>query len=301
MTQISRRAFLAASTAVLALPALPIFAQTPLTEAPALADAVASGALPPLAERLPVNPMVVEPLESVGSYGGDLRAALVGGGSLNMMHRYQGYEPLVRYTPDWNGVIPNVAESYSANADATEYTFKLRQGMKWSDGQPFTTDDIMFFYEDVFLDAELMPSAQAHLRSPNGDKARFEKLDETSFKIIFSQPNGLLPLRLAWANDDRTTRLPKHYLSQFHIKYNPEADKIAQDQGLTGWVQLFQIKSGIAVDGEIFKNKEIPTLYAWKISQPVGESAEYAIAERNPYYFKVDTAGNQLPYIDRVS
>ena len=301
MTQISRRAFLAASTAALVLPALPVFAQTPLTEAPALAEAVASGALPPLAERLPVNPMVVEPFEAVGSYGGELRAALVGGGSLNMMHRYQGYEPLVRYTPDWNGVIPNVAESYSANADATEYTFKLRQGMKWSDGQPFTADDIMFFYEDIFLNDELMPSAQAHLRSPNGDKARFEKLDETSFKIIFSQPNGLLPLRLAWANDDRTTRLPKHYLSQFHIKYNPEADKIAQDQGLTGWVQLFQIKSGIAVDGEIFKNKDIPTLYAWKITQPVGESAEYAIAERNPYYFKVDTAGNQLPYIDRVS
>ena len=301
MTKISRRTFLAASGAAIVLPAIPAFAQAPLKEAPAFADAVAAGTLPPLSERLPANPMVVEPFESVGAYGGDLRTALVGGGSLNMMHRYQGYEPLVRYTPDFTGVIPNVAESFEANEDASVYTFKLREGHKWSDGHPFTTEDIMFYYEDVMLNAELTPAIQGMLRTPDGEAAVFEKVDETSFRIVFSQPNGLLPLRLAWANDDRTTRLPKHYLSQFHIKYNPDADKLAQDQGMTGWVQLFQIKSGISVDGEIFKNKDIPTLYAWKVTQPVGESAEYAIAERNPYYFKVDTEGNQLPYIDRVT
>lgn len=301
MTSISRRTFIAATGAALLLPAIPAFAQAAPKEAPALADAVAAGDLPPLAERLPVNPMVVEPYESIGQYGGDLRTALVGGGSLNMMHRYQGYEPLVRYTPDFTGVIPNVAESYEANEDASVYTFKLREGHKWSDGQPFTTDDIMFFYEDVMMNAELTPSPQGHLRSPNGDQAVFEKVDDTTFRIVFSQPNGLLPLRLAWANDDRTTRTPRHYLEQFHIKYNPDADKIAQDQGLTGWVQLFQIKSGISVDGEIFKNKDMPTLYGWKVLQPLGESAEYAISDRNPYYFKVDTQGNQLPYIDRVT
>jgi peptide/nickel transport system substrate-binding protein len=301
MTNISRRAFLAASGAALLLPAIPSFAQGALNEAPALVDAVAAGTLPPLAERLPKTPMVVEPFEAVGQYGGDLRAALVGGGSLNMMHRYQGYEGLLRYTPDFNGVIPNVAESFEANEDATVYTVKLREGHKWSDGHPFTTEDIMFFYEDVMLNPELTPSIQGYLRTPNGESGVFEKVDETTFRMSFSQPHGLLPLRMAWANDDRTTRLPKHYLSQFHIKYNPDADKLAQDQGMTGWVQLFQIKSGISVDGEIFKNKDIPTLYGWKIVQPVGESAEYSIADRNPYYFKVDTAGNQLPYIDRVT
>ncbi|WP_108397360.1 ABC transporter substrate-binding protein [Devosia submarina] len=301
MTSISRRTFLAATGAAILLPAIPAFAQAAPKEAPALVEAVASGALPPVNERLPRNPMVVEPYQSVGQYGGDLRTALVGGGSLNMMHRYQGYEPLVRYTPDFTGVIPNVAESYEANEDASAYTFKLREGHKWSDGQPFTTDDIMFFYEDVMMNAELTPAPQGHLRSPNGDQAVFEKIDETTFRIVFSQPNGLLPLRLAWANDDRTTRTPRHYLEQFHIKYNPDADQIAKDQGLTGWVQLFQIKSGISVDGEIFKNKDMPTLYGWKVMQPLGESAEYAISDRNPYYFKVDTQGNQLPYIDRVT
>jgi peptide/nickel transport system substrate-binding protein len=301
MTSISRRTFLAASGAAILLPAIPAFAQAAPKEAPALAEAVASGALPPVNERLPRNPMVVEPYQSVGQYGGDLRTALVGGGSLNMMHRYQGYEPLVRYTPDFTGVIPNVAESYEANEDASAYTFKLREGHKWSDGHPFTTDDIMFFYEDVMMNAELTPAPQGHLRSPNGDQAVFEKIDDATFRIVFSQPNGLLPLRLAWANDDRTTRTPRHYLEQFHIKYNPNADQIAKDQGLTGWVQLFQIKSGISVDGEIFKNKDMPTLYGWKILQPLGESAEYAISDRNPYYFKVDTQGNQLPYIDRVT
>jgi peptide/nickel transport system substrate-binding protein len=301
MTSISRRSFLAASGAVLLLPAIPAFAQSALKEAPALADAVAAGTLPPLADRLPLNPMVVQPLDSIGQYGGDLRAALVGGGSLNMMHRYQGYEPLVRYTADFTGVVPNVAESFEANADATAYTFKLREGHKWSDGQPFTTDDIMFFYEDVLLDPELTVSAPTPLRTLAGDIAKFEKIDQTTFRIVFPEPNGLLPLRLAWANDDRSTRTPRHYLEQFHIKYNPDADQIAKDRGLTGWVQLFQIMSGISVDGEIFKNKDMPTLYGWKIVQPIGESAEFTIADRNPFYFKVDTDGNQLPYIDRVT
>ena len=159
----------------------------------------------------------------------------------------------------------------------------------------------MFFYEDVMMNIDLTPTPQGHLRSPNGDQAVFEKVDATTFRIVFSQPNGLLPLRLAWANDDRTTRTPRHYLEQFHIKYNPDADQLAKDQGLTGWVQLFQIKSGISVDGEIFKNKDMPTLYGWKVMQPLGESAEYAISDRNPFYFKVDTQGNQLPYIDRVT
>ncbi|KQN71536.1 ABC transporter substrate-binding protein [Devosia sp. Leaf64] len=301
MTNISRRTFLAATGAVLVLPAIPAFAQAPLKEAPALAEAVAAGTIPPLAERLPLNPMVVQPFESVGQYGGDLRAALVGGGSLNMMHRYQGYEPLVRYTPDFGGVIPNVAESFEANEDATAYTFKLREGHKWSDGTPFTTDDVMFFYEDILLNEELAQSPPTPLRSTDGSTATFEKVDDLTFRIVFNQPNGLLPLRLAWANDDRTTRTPRHYLEQFHIKYNPDADKLATDQGLTGWVQLFQIKSGIAVDGEIFKNKDMPTLYGWRVTQPIGESAEYSISERNPYYFKVDTDGNQLPYIDRIT
>ncbi len=301
MKTISRRSFLAATGAAMLLPAIPAFAQAPLKEAQALADAVAAGDLPALADRLPLNPMVVQPFERVGQYGGEMRAALMGGGALNMMHRYQGYEPLVRYTPDFTGVIPNVAESFEANEDATVYTFKLREGHKWSDGHPFTTDDIMFFYEDVLLDPELTVSAPTPLRTLGGDIAKFEKVDQTTFRIVFPEPNGLLPLRMAWANDDRSTRTPRHYLEQFHIKYNPDADQIAKDRGLTGWVQLFQIMSGTSVDGEIFKNKDMPTLYAWKIIQPIGESSEYTIADRNPYYFKVDTDGNQLPYIDRLS
>ncbi len=301
MKTISRRSFLAATGAAMLLPAIPAFALAPLKEAQALADAVAAGDLPALADRLPLNPMVVQPFERIGQYGGEMRAALMGGGALNMMHRYQGYEPLVRYTPDFTGVIPNVAESFEANEDATVYTFKLREGHKWSDGHPFTTDDIMFFYEDVLLDPELTVSAPTPLRTLGGDIAKFEKVDETTFRIVFPEPNGLLPLRMAWANDDRSTRTPRHYLEQFHIKYNPDADQIAKDRGLTGWVQLFQIMSGTSVDGEIFKNKDMPTLYAWKIIQPIGESSEYTIADRNPYYFKVDTDGNQLPYIGRLS
>ena len=79
----------------------------------------------------------------------------MGGGSLSMVLRYQAYEPLVRFTMDWSGVEPNVAESYEVSEGGKVYTFKLRKGMKWSDGEPFTTEDVRFWYEDIFLDPDV--------------------------------------------------------------------------------------------------------------------------------------------------
>src|SRR5688572_27260934 len=92
-------------------------------ESASLQEKVASGALPPVAERLPANPLVITPTARPGQQGGDWNHALVGGGSLSMLVRYQGYEPMVRFTPDWSGLTPNVAESYEVNPEATEYTF----------------------------------------------------------------------------------------------------------------------------------------------------------------------------------
>lgn len=302
MDSISRRAFLAASgMAAMAVPvlgAMPVLAAS-LKEADVLKALVDAGKLPPVADRLPANPMVVTPVEKVGKYGGDWRSAIVGGGSMSMLFRYQAYEPLLRYAPDWNGVVPNVAESYSANSDASEFTFKLRKGMKWSDGQPFTSADIMFWYEDIYTYPGLDDIGQDHLRV-KGKKAVFEAIDDVTFKVKFAGPNGLYPLRLAWANNDQTTRAPKHYLKQFHIKYNPEADALAKSRGLTGWVQLFQREAGLVVDNEFFQNSTRPVIHAWKMTIAPGKSTDQAVAERNPYYWKVDTEGNQLPYLDRI-
>jgi peptide/nickel transport system substrate-binding protein len=300
MSTISRRTFLVASAAATGVGLMPgwVRAQTTAESAFLQAD-VDAGTLPPVAERLPVNPLVITPLERPGQQGGDWRHALVGGGSLSMIVRYQAYEPMVRFDPEWTGVIENVAESYEVNADATEYTFKLREGHKWSDGQPFTTADIQFWYEAYFTDAETNLGDQAFWEV-NGEKGTVEIVDETTFKVKFSGPNGFFLQQLAWADQDQMVRCPKHYLEQFHIRYNPEADALAKEAGLESWIALFQRECNFQDSNVYYANSKRPTLNAWYFTSAPGENTEQAIAVRNPFYFKVDTEGTQLPYFDRI-
>lgn len=257
--------------------------------------------LPPLEERLPKNPLVVEPTERVGKQGGTWNHALVGGGSLSMVVRYQGYEPLVRFNPEWTDVIPNVAESYEVSPDSKVYTFHLREGHKWSDGEPFTTEDVRFWYEDIFLDPEVATTGQTYWYDSKGNPAKLEIVDETTFRVVFDEPNGFFLQNVAWAQQDQMTRAPAHYLKQFHGKYNPDADKLAQERGVEGWLALFQREHGLQQDNVHFQNSARPTLNAWKFTIAPGEDTERAVAVRNPYYFKVDPEGTQLPYFDEIN
>lgn len=288
MNRIGRRGFLASTTA---------FAGLALGGFPALAQ---SADLPPLEDRLPQNPLVIVPTDRPGTQGGTWNHALVGGGSLSMLIRYQSYEPLVRFTTDWTGIEPNVAESYEINEDSTVYTFKLRAGHKWSDGEPYTTEDVRFWYEDIFTDPDAGTTGGQGYWQVDGEFGTLEIVDETTFRVVFSSPNGFFAQSLAWANQDQLTRAPAHYLKQFHAKYNPDADALAQEQGFNGWAALFAREHGLAEDNVHFQNSSRPTLNAWKFTSAPGEDTERAIAERNPYYFKVDTEGTQLPYFDRI-
>ncbi len=258
MKRLSRRAFLATGTSLagtLALAGLPAFAVTP-KESTSLQAQVDAGELPPINERLPENPLVITPTDRPGQQGGDWNHALVGGGSLSMVVRYQGYEPLVRYTPDWSGVEPNVAESYEVNEDGTVYTFKLRKGMKWSDGEPFTTEDIRFWYEDIFLDPDVsQPSGQTYWTT-GGEKGKLEVIDEQTFSVTFVAPNGFFLQSLAWANQDQTVRAPAHYLKQFHNKYNPDVDALAKERGFESWIALFLREAGVDEDNVFFQNSQ---------------------------------------------
>lgn len=288
MNRIGRRSFIISTTALagVALSGIPAFAQ--------------EGDLPPQDERLPENPLVITPTDRPGSQGGTWNHALVGGGSLSMLIRYQGYEPLVRFTPDWSGIEPNVAESYEVNEDSTVYTFHLRKGHKWSDGEPYTTEDIRFWYEDIFQDPEAPSTKGQSYWQANGKVATIEIVDETTFRVIFASPNGFFAQGLAWANQDQLTKAPAHYLKQFHIKYNPKANELAQERGFESWVALFAREHGLDEDNVHFQNSARPTLNAWKFTSAPGEDTERAIAKRNPYYHKVDTEGTQLPYFDQV-
>ncbi|WGF87893.1 ABC transporter substrate-binding protein [Marinivivus vitaminiproducens] len=298
--RIGRRAFVGAGSTLAGALILPSWAKAQEhAESAFLQDDVDAGMLPPVGERLPETPLVITPLDRPGQQGGTWNHALVGGGSLSMLVRYQGYEPLVRYNQDWSGLIENVAESYTINPDATEYTIVLRKGHKWSDGHPFTTADVQFWYDAYFTDKETSLGSNAWWYADD-QPAQLQVLDEQTFKVVFAAPNGLFLQQLAWAQQDQLTRTPKHYLEQFHIRYNPDADALAREQGLESWIALFQREIGMQDDNTFFQNSRRPTLNAWRFTIAPGENTEQAVAERNPYYFKVDTEGTQLPYFDRV-
>lgn len=266
------------------------------SEAPTLASQVEAGNLPPVAERLPANPMVVEPHERIGQYGGTWNTALVGGQDGSWFLRTIAYEYLLRWDPDWEELIPNLAVSYEASADAREFTFQLREGVKWSDGAPFTADDILFYQEDVYANEALTSSA-----GPNPHTV--EKIDDYAFMITFEQPNGQFLQEMAGARASEWTSYPRHYLEEFHENYNTETlDQLVEEAGAADWIELFRTK-GASIPGTPYdarwSNPELPVLHGWRIVQPYGEGTR-VVATRNPYYWKVDPDGNQLPYIDEV-
>lgn len=263
-------------------------------QAPEMAGLVAAGELPPVDERLPLNPKVITPVEEVGRYGGTWRTALRGGGDNAWILRTIGYENLVSWTPDWTGLEPNVAESWEVSDDATEFTFHLREGLKWSDGEPFTADDILFWYEDLLMDEDV-PTTAPDWMSVNGQVGVVEKIDDYTVKFTFAGPNGLFLQQLATPSAQDVVTRPKHYLQQFHLKYNPEAENLASDLDFASWGEMMDSRQGGRNE-----DADFPTLWAWHLNIPYGENTTLVVAERNPYYWKVDTEGNQLPYIDRV-
>ncbi|GAA5015997.1 ABC transporter substrate-binding protein [Actinopolymorpha pittospori] len=270
-------------------------------EAPTLKSRVDKGEIPPLKDRLPVSPLVVKPVESAGDYGGAWRMGITGGsGSLSQLNRFQGYEGLVRWTPDWSpSPIPNVAEAFEIGGGGRSYTFKLRKGMKWSDGKPFTADDILFWYEDVVRNTEITPVPPSWM-VVGGKLGTVTKVDDLSVRFDFTQPHGLFLAQLAQPGADAPVRYAKHYLSQFHKKYNDRIDDLVKENNLSDWVQLFQNKGGSDEDSVRYGIKSQPLLHPWIFTSPPRGGSSHAIAERNPYYWKVDPQGRQLPYLDRV-
>lgn len=258
-------------------------------EAPSLAEQVGRNDLPPVEERLPGHPPVVEPVQRTGVYGGTWRLGL------DNPDRILGYDNLVRWDLDWEQVIPNLAADVQSSDDGIEYTFRLVRGVKWSDGMPFTADDIVFAYEDVFLNEELFPQGvPTMMRDGEGEPATLEKVDDYTIVFKFSAGNGLFLENLAGPYlVDTLVSSPRHYLKGFHKSYNAEVQALVDDEGVEDWVTLFSGKR------DWRENPEIPTIFAWRITTPFG-AAEHAVAERNPYYWKVDPDGSQLPYIDQL-
>ncbi len=258
-------------------------------EAPQLHEMVLAGELPPLEERLPLEPLVIEPVERIGVYGGTWRSGLLGQADSPWVSRTMRYDPLLRWSPDLTETIPNVAKDWDVSEDGTEFTFYLREGMKWSDGHPFTADDIVYWYEAVILNDELQPVKPLQMR-PGGTLGVVEKVDDYTVKFKFGAPHGLFLKQLGSFYPYE----PAHYMQQWHIDYNKEGvEEAVAELQMQDWVALYNSKR------DSMNNVELPTLNGWVAVVPAN-SATQLVAERNPYYWKVDTEGNQLPYIDRL-
>ncbi len=265
-------------------------------EAPILADLVAKGELPPVEERLPENPLVVPVTESVGVYGGTWHRGFLGPSDYNNYVRVV-YDALVRFSPDGGSIEPRLIESWESSEDFTTWTLHMRKGAKWSDGEPFTSADIMFWYEDVLLNTDLTPTVAKWMQNSDGTTAVVAAVDEYTVTWTYTNPNTTLMMELA--NQDGGDKsyavfLPRHYLEQFHASY-ANADELAKmvtDNSFKTWPELFATRKNPA------ENPDRPVMAAWK---PVTRVADEVLRiERNPYYVGVDSEGNQLPYIDAV-
>jgi peptide/nickel transport system substrate-binding protein len=266
-------------------------------EAPMLAELVQKGELPPVDERLPEEPLVVDVVEEIGQYGGVWRRGFLGPMDANNYVRVV-FDALVRYSPGGDKVVPQVVKSWEASDDFTTWTLKLRQGAKWSDGAPFTADDIMFWYNDVFLNEDLTPVPHPWMVNEDGTIAEVAKVDDYTVRYSFKQPNTAFLQELA--NKDGGDRLlaafqPAHYLKQFHPNYvaEDELQELVEEAGLETWTQLFTNKA-LPPD-----NAERPTMAAWVPHESTAADQVFVL-KRNPYYIGVDPEGNQLPYIDEV-
>lgn len=271
-------------------------------QAPELDALVTSGDLPPVAERVGPEPRVIVPVEQVGAYGGTFRGGMVGGNDRNMLFTHFGYEPLLAWDADWTGeIIPNVATGYTASDDGKSFTFTLREGMKWSDGSPFTADDIAFFIEDILPDDKLFPTKPGWL-TVEGELPTISITSPTEFTISWTKPNGLFIVNAASVYGVQLALLSKAYCSQFLPKYNSDAEANAKAAGAADWAERMVAMCGVGIEAiERWRNPERPTIEAWQITDPYVAGATRVAFERNPYYWKVDTEGNQLPYIDDLS
>ncbi|MCO5731152.1 ABC transporter substrate-binding protein [Rhizobium sp. SSA_523] len=298
---VTRRTILAGLSATAALSLVPRGAAAAEgKEAPQLAAMVKDGKLPPLAERLPPKPMVVTPLEKVGTYGGSLRRGLRGSSDHNGILRMVGNQSLVRWNMEFTEVLPNLAERWEVSADATIFTFHLIPGVKWSDGHPFTADDVVFAIEDCVKNTELYSSTPAQL-AVAGKPVLVEKIDDQTVKFTFAAPNALYLENLATPLGQHPTLFAKHYCSKFLPKYNSNLDADVKAAGVSSWTELFRAKCGDIEIPSRWSNPEKPVLDPWVVKEPYSGGATRVVMERNPYFWQVDTEGNQLPYIDELN
>ena len=271
-------------------------AEATYTEAPYWADK----GLPPVEERLPVEPMVEDAAYlTIGTYGGELRRS-AGGGNWDAGKPIE--EGLFRFTTQGT-IEANVAKGFTVNEDATVYTIYLREGMKWSDGAPFTAEDCVWFYNAVCLNKVDSKGVRNCHKDANGNPAVVEKVDDYTFTVTFGTPK--YDFIEALAVDLKWHYAPKHIFEKM-VQAVIDGDTetaLAEAKAICG-VEFSDVsKAGKEMLYYFWNYPGIPTLNPYVLSTEAGKNSvkgEYYEFVRNPYYWKVDAAGQQLPYIDKI-
>ncbi len=284
----------APATAAVAATAVPPTAvptaEPRFSEAPMLADLVAKGELPPVAERLPENPLVCPVMEMTGKYGGLMRRSFKGV-SDNVGPSKLQEASFVWYNPDLS-LRACLAESWEINGDASEWTFHLRKGAKWSDGSEFTSAAVSWFWQYQLQNAEITPAIPA-LWSNGSPKVLAELATPDDYTVVlkFADANPFFGFNVTRSSPF----VPGHYLEQFHADFADKdvLAKMVTEMGVDSWAAVYADKN------TWYMNPERPSMGAWLSKNQLSE--ELFLMERNPWFFQVDAEGQQLPYIDRVN
>ena len=294
LARIARIGASALACAVLVSASVPAGARDYI-EPPMFEPRVVAGELPAIAERLPVRPRVV-PMDGgkkrIGRHGGQWRMLIHRSKDVKIFAVY-GYARLVCYTEDLE-LVPDIAEAVTVE-EGRIFTIKLREGHKWSDGHPFTSEDFRYFWEDVANNEELSPSGPPRGMLVDGAPPVFEVIDETTIRYAWSKPNPFFLPSLAAAAPLYIYR-PAHYLKLFHVRYKTTDETEKKTASRTrNWAAEHNNKDNLYK----FDNPDLPTLQPWV--NGTRPPATRFVGVRNPYFHRVDPEGRQLPYIDEVA
>ncbi len=281
---------------------------TSFSEAPELAALVASGDLPPVEERLPEDLMVIQPVGEIGKYGGIWRRGFTGPGDNENGNRIMASDRPILVDHTGATPRPSLAKGWEMSEDGKTFTLHLRRGLKWSDGDPFTADDFVFWYEDIYGNPDIVPTPIPDM-TPEGKPGRIVKVDDYTVNFEFDVPfflfeelmmgDTLIGGGQAVRQSDKRSHggyAPGHYLAQFlpsDEKSAEDLDAEARAEGFDNWVARLHFKKDWTL------NPELPVLGPFRTVQPINNPNW--VMERNPYYWAVDTEGNQLPYFDGVA
>jgi len=259
-------------------------------EAPSLAAEVASGTLPALAERLPKDVAVVRTREGdAAQYGGELHVRGENGDEgVYSQFTEDIQQGLWMFDANYKATHPNIAKGWQLSADGKTLTLNLRNGMKWSNGDDFTADDFIFWWEEIKLNPEFNPEVEVKYR-PGGEVMTVRKIDTYTVEYSFAVPYFRAPETVLADPVYCASKFVKQYMPT----YNPDAEALVESEGYETWQQAVQYHCNNNYAGDM----KAPVLNPWLLKDVKGDSALFV---RNPYYWRVDTAGNQLPYVDSI-